>query len=69
MSDLVLFTRLISLPAELKAEVAQFIESLLAKYDPKKQPRLSGRKPGSAKGMIIMAPDFDEPLEDFKEYM
>lgn len=24
---------------------------------------------GSAKGMVWMAPDFDEPLEDFKEYM
>lgn len=27
------------------------------------------RQPGSAKGMIWMADDFDEPLEDFKEYM
>jgi len=30
------------------------------------------RKPearfGSAKGMFIMSPDFDEPLEDFDEY-
>ncbi len=24
---------------------------------------------GSAKGLIKMADDFDEPLEDFKEYM
>lgn len=24
---------------------------------------------GSAKGKIKIAPDFDEPLEDFKEYM
>ena len=24
---------------------------------------------GSAKGKIWMAPDFDEPLEEFKEYM
>ncbi len=24
---------------------------------------------GSAKGLISMAPDFDDPLEDFKEYM
>lgn len=24
---------------------------------------------GSAKGLIKMSPDFDEPLEDFKEYM
>lgn len=29
----------------------------------------SGRRAGSAKGMIKMADDFDEPLEDFGEYM
>lgn len=27
------------------------------------------RQFGSAAGLISMAPDFDEPLEDFKEYM
>ena len=27
------------------------------------------RKPGSAKGKIWMADDFDEPLDDFAEYM
>lgn len=26
-------------------------------------------KAGSARGKITMAPDFDAPLEDFKEYM
>ena len=26
-------------------------------------------KAGSAKGLIWMSEDFDEPLEDFKEYM
>ena len=26
-------------------------------------------KPGSAKGQIWMSDDFDEPLEDFKDYM
>ncbi len=29
----------------------------------------SARKPGLAKGLIQMREDFDEPLEDFKEYM
>ncbi|MDJ0692162.1 MAG: type II toxin-antitoxin system prevent-host-death family antitoxin [Xenococcaceae cyanobacterium MO_188.B32] len=33
--------------------------------NPVKQPR----KPGSAKGMVWMSDDFDEPLEDFKEYL
>jgi antitoxin (DNA-binding transcriptional repressor) of toxin-antitoxin stability system len=27
------------------------------------------RKAGSARGQIKMAPDFDEPLADFDEYM
>ena len=27
------------------------------------------RKPGTAKGLIKMADDFDQPLEDFMEYM
>lgn len=27
------------------------------------------RKAGSAKGMISIADDFDEPLEDFRDYM
>ena len=26
------------------------------------------RKPGSAKGMVWISNDFDEPLEEFKEY-
>jgi len=27
------------------------------------------RQFGSAKGLIVIADDFDEPLEDFKEYI
>jgi antitoxin (DNA-binding transcriptional repressor) of toxin-antitoxin stability system len=38
----------------------------LARTDAKKQWPC---KAGSAKGKIWMAPDFDAPLEDFKEYM
>lgn len=30
---------------------------------------LQPRKAGSARGLIKMAPDFDDPLEDFNEYM
>ena len=26
------------------------------------------RKVGSAKGQVVIAPDFDDPLEDFSEY-
>ncbi len=27
------------------------------------------RQPGSAKGLVWMSDDFDEPLEEFKDYM
>ncbi len=36
-----------------------------AKKD-KPRPR---RQAGTAKGMVWISPDFDEPLEDFKEYV
>jgi antitoxin (DNA-binding transcriptional repressor) of toxin-antitoxin stability system len=38
----------------------------LSRIEPKVQ---RPRKAGSAKGKIWMAPDFDAPLEEFKEYM
>jgi prevent-host-death family protein len=31
---------------------------------PKPRPRF-----GSAKGLIVLGPDFDAPLDDFREYM
>lgn len=27
------------------------------------------RQPGSAKGLVTISDDFDDPLEDFKDYM
>lgn len=33
----------------------------------RKQPK--ARRPGSAKGLITMSDDFDEPLDDFAPYM
>ncbi len=32
-------------------------------------PPVPGRVPGSAKGLFVVPEDFDEPLEDFREYM
>jgi prevent-host-death family protein len=40
----------------------------LLKLVPLKPPQRR-RKPGSAKGQIWMAPDFDETPEDFKDYV
>ena len=35
----------------------------------KDEPKKKRRQAGSAAGKIWMSPDFDEPLEDFKDYM
>jgi hypothetical protein len=67
MTDLQLYNEIMSLPADLKKEVFDFVEFLKQKGKPKT--KLKSRQFGAAKGLIKMAPDFDEPLEDFKHYM
>lgn len=55
-----------SLPKELRTEVANFVEFLKTKSKPKS--KLKVREFGFAKGKIILSPDFDEPLDEFKDY-
>jgi len=74
--QLVLF-QLKQMPDNLKQEVLDFIAFLFAKYkktDPK--PNLSGSVPKNPKPAfgcgvvnVKLAPDFDAPLDDFKDYM
>jgi len=67
-----LISRIHDLPENLKAEVDRFVKNLsLTKGSEKKESSAIGkpRKAGSAAGKYHIAPDFDEPLEDFKEYM
>ena len=57
-----------SLPPELKKEVRHFISFLKTKVKGEtKQKKV--REFGYAKGKIRLSKDFDEPLEDFKDYM
>ena len=57
------------LPADLRKELMDFLEFLLQrKKQPKESPRRGG-VPGLAKGRIVIADDFDAPLDDFKPYM
>ena len=67
MENAAIFTQFSKLPDNLQQEVADFIaflSSRKSKNETKKE-----RKFGAAKGMFVMSPDFDEPLEDFKDYM
>lgn len=66
MNDLELYAKLVKLPDELKKEADDFVEFLKTKM--KDQPLNKTKKPGLAKGLIEMSDDFDEPLDDFKEY-
>ena len=65
MSDSLLFSKLSSLPQNLKVEVIDYIEFLEKKYNTAKP----HPKAGCMKGTFKMGTDFDEPLDDFKEYM
>lgn len=67
MSDLNIHTKIDTLSTELRNEVNNFVDSLLQKSDNSKNEFVP--KFGSAKGKIEMSADFDEPLDDFKDYM
>ena len=61
------------LPALIETAVAGeeiFItrDGLLVQLVPQ-TPTKRKRQFGSARGLIQMAPEFDEPMDDFKEYM
>lgn len=66
MSLLDLIAIIEKLPPDKLAEVEDFVEFLLKKEPPaaRKTPKF-----GSGKGMVIMNPNFDDPIDDFKEYM
>lgn len=67
MSLLDLIAIIEKLPPDKLAEVESLVDSLISKESPEEIPKK--RQFGAFKGMITMSDDFDEPLEDFKEYM
>jgi hypothetical protein len=66
-----LIQKLTTLPLHLQKEVIDFVEFLHYKMQQQHSLPKSVKKPtfGYAKGFFTMSDDFDEPLEDFKEYM
>jgi hypothetical protein len=57
------------IPDAYQQEVEDFIDFILEKKASAVSKRRSGRKLGLLKGKLIMSPDFDAPLDDFKDYM
>lgn len=68
MTDIQLYTKLSGLPANLKNEVADFIDFIKSKSN-NKMTRPKCRTAGLAKGLILMKDNFDDPIEGFNEYM
>ncbi|MGI8634278.1 MAG: type II toxin-antitoxin system VapB family antitoxin [Segetibacter sp.] len=69
MSDLTFLETVKLMPADYQQEVKDFIEFVWEKKMGKKPFVPEQRIPGLFKGKMWMSPDFDEPLEDFKDYM
>jgi len=67
MSNAQLYSEISSLPSDLKKEVSDFVAFL--KHKSKVEKKIKERKFGYSKDFFKVADDFDEPLEDFKEYM
>ena len=67
MSDAVLYSHIGLLPDNLKEQVADFVAFLEQTHKPAK--KIKERQFGIGKGSFEMAADFDEPLEEFKDYM
>ncbi|MEK6480576.1 DUF2281 domain-containing protein [Catalinimonas sp. 4WD22] len=68
MTDIDIYIKLASLPDDQKKEVGDFVEFLRSKTIAVEKSKTQ-RKAGLAKGLIQMKEGFDDPLEDFKEYM
>ena len=56
-----------TMPKALRDEVSDFVAFLKKKSKPKA--KLKAREYGFAKGKIKLSADFDEPLDEFKNYM
>ncbi|MFC5284910.1 DUF2281 domain-containing protein [Pedobacter alpinus] len=69
MTSLTLYTKLETLPPNLKKEAKNFIESLIKKTNKQKEQQINQPKFGSLKGKITLSEDFDDSLDVFNDYM
>jgi len=67
MTNTALYTRISSLPKSVQDEIMDFTEFLIQKK--RKNKEIAHPKAGCMKGFFKMSPNFNEPLEDFNEYM
>ena len=72
-SSTLLYNKILQMPEDVRKQVSDFIDFMLSKKEKDNKPgESSGKKErqfGILKGKVWMSKDFDEPLEDFKDYM
>jgi hypothetical protein len=68
MDALTFYNKFESLPSNLKKEAMEYLEKLFSNNKPEVKTNHIPKR-GTLKGKIVIHDDFDEPLEDFKEYM
>lgn len=72
MIETAILKNLEKLPESVKQEVLDYTEFLVDRYAQEAPEKLKTAKRGGLgiwKGKISMSEDFDEPLEDLKDYM
>ena len=70
MTEKLILSEIYQLPESLKKEVLHFIIFLKQGHSLKKSEKPKGQRVfGRSKGRYTLAPDFDAPLDDFKDYM
>lgn len=69
MADLSLYTKISTLPDALKSEVIDFIDFISSRKKRVGAAKKKSRTFGYAKDPIIIKPNFDDPIDDFKDYM
>ncbi|MEG4500371.1 DUF2281 domain-containing protein [Microcoleus sp. F10-C6] len=70
--DLEIFQTVVKMPEFLKQEILHYAQYLLEKHAKTESSQEQLEQPhgyGSWAAQIVMSDDFDEPLEDLKEYM
>jgi hypothetical protein len=67
MENIDILSQINELPAHLQKEIEEHILFLVRKQLQKKEP--TPRKAGFAKGKIKMLPNFEEPLDEFNDYI
>jgi len=66
MTNTSLYTKISTLPQPIQNEIIDYMEFLIQKH--KNKNAKIHPKAGCMKGIFKMSADFNEPLEDFKEY-